>query len=210
MIKNLSEICSELNLPICGDQLEMLKLYAELVMRWNNIVNLTGSKSTDEFVRDHIADGLAVVPHLCGEKKIIDVGSGSGIPGVVLKIMCPNCEITLLEPRARRARFLEQVRIELRLSELEVLCVKLQDLTLGPSIKTTTLVTRAFGKMKDFAQLYDPGRAHVSKICFLKAKVDSVEMAEAEKILGRSQIIRLRVPGYVARSLIIFNNLKLG
>ena len=210
MTDSLHNICVKLNLPVNDFQLGMLQHYAEMVLRWNSIVNLTGSRTVGEFVCDHIADGLAVVPFLKNEKRIIDVGSGGGIPGVIIKIMCPKSRITLLEPRVRRARFLEQVRIELGLQELDVLGVKLQELRLAQSVTKSTLITRAFGRMGDFARLCKPVRAQLSKIYFLKAGIDPCEVVEAEEILGRSQIIPLSVPGYLKRSLVKFNNLKLG
>ena len=210
MTDSLYSICVKLNLPVNDSQLGMLQNYAEMVLRWNNIVNLTGAKTVGEFVCDHVVDGLAVVPFLNNEKRIIDVGSGGGIPGVVVKIMCPKSKITLLEPRTRRARFLEQVRIDLGLQELDVLGVKLQELRLAQSITKSVLITRAFGKMGDFARLCQRVRPQTSKIYFLKASIDPREVFEAEEVLGRSQIIPLSVPGYVKRSLVKFNNLKLG
>ena len=139
MTDSLYSICVKLNLSVNDSQLVMLRNYAEMVLRWNSIVNLTGAKTVSEFVSDHVADGLAVVPFLNKEKRIIDVGSGGGIPGVVIKIMCPKSRITLLEPRAKRARFLEQVRIELGLQGLDVLGVKLQELRLAQSITKSVL-----------------------------------------------------------------------
>ena len=209
MTDSLNSICVKLNLPVNDSQLGMLQNYAEMVLRWNSIVNLTGAKTVSEFVSDHVADGLAVVPFLNKEKRIIDVGSGGGIPGVIIKIMCPKSRITLLEPRARRARFLEQVRIELGLQELDVLGLKLQELNLAKSTTKITLITRAFGKMGDFARQCPPV-PQLSKIYFLKAGIDPSDVVEAEEILGRSQIIPLSVPGYLKRSLVEFNNLKLG
>ena len=210
MTDSLYSICVKLNLAINDSQLGMLQNYAEMVLRWNSIVNLTGSRTVSEFVFDHVVDGLAVVPFLNNEKRIIDVGSGGGIPGVIIKIMCPKSRITLLEPRTRRARFLEQVRIELGLQELDVLCVKLQELRLAQSATKSALITRAFGKMGDFARLCQSVRPQLSKIYFLKAGIDPREVVEAEEILGRSQIIPLSVPGYFERSLVKFNYLKLG
>ena len=210
MTDSLYSICVKLNLAINDSQLGMLQNYAEMVLRWNSIVNLTGSRTVSEFVFDHVVDGLAVVPFLNNEKRIIDVGSGGGIPGVIIKIMCPKSRITLLEPRTRRARFLEQVRIELGLQELDVLCVKLQELRLAQSATKSALITRAFGKMGDFARLCQSVRPQLSKIYFLKAGIDPREVVEAEEILGRSQIIPLSVPGYFERSLVKFDYLKLG
>ena len=62
MTDSLCNICDKLNLPVKASQLTMLQNYAEMVLRWNSIVNLTGSKTVSEFVCDHVVDGLAVVP----------------------------------------------------------------------------------------------------------------------------------------------------
>ena len=138
-----------------------------MVLRWNNIVNLTGSKDTSEFVRDHISDGLAVVPFFEAEKNIVDVGSGSGIPGIVISIMCPEIKTTLLEPRNRRARFLEQVRIELELSGVQIMQCKLEEMSVRLPAMDYILVTRAFGQMVRFARLIEPFKNSISKIRFM-------------------------------------------
>ncbi|MEC9248729.1 MAG: 16S rRNA (guanine(527)-N(7))-methyltransferase RsmG [Pseudomonadota bacterium] len=206
MSNDLREICSELKLPIQDYQLDMLKKYANLALRWNNIVNLTGAKDASQFVRDHISDGLAIVPYFEKEQNIVDVGSGNGIPGIVISIMCPRSKTILLEPRNRRARFLEQVRIELELPDVRIMRCKLEEMSLGLPTMRYTLVTRAFGEMIRFARLIEPFKNSISKVYFLKSNANADEINLAECILGKSQTIELDVPGFSNRTLVIFND----
>ena len=206
--RDLKAICEKLNL--CVDNLEFEKLgrYADLVLKWNKIVNLTSSKNISEFTLRHVVDGLAVVPHLRAEKKVMDVGSGCGIPGVVLSIMCPSKPVVLLEPRVRRARFLEQARIELGLSKVEVVRSKLEDVGLRFPLSGFTLVTRAFGQMARFGNLVQPFIKGVPRVYFLKSEAKKSEIEHAERIMGPCRTIELSVPGYFKRSLILFDNVS--
>ena len=135
----------------------------------------------------------------------MDVGSGCGIPGVVLSIMFPSKPVILLEPRVRRARFLEQVRIELGLSGAEVIRGKIEEVGLRFSLSGYTLVTRAFGQMVRFGNLVQPFTNSISRICFLKSEVKKSEIVQAELIMGPSRTIELCVPGYFKRTLILFD-----
>jgi 16S rRNA (guanine527-N7)-methyltransferase len=101
-------------------QLHELLAYAGLVIAENSRTNLTGAANTLEFIDDHVADSLRVLPSVALNSPIIDVGSGAGLPGIPLAIMLPNKNFVLLEPRSKRARFLESVKQELSLKNVLV------------------------------------------------------------------------------------------
>ena len=89
--------------------------YVALLNRWSSAVNLLATRDQDELARLHVADGLALVPHLGGAARVVDVGAGGGIPGVVLAIALPAVQVTSLEPTRKKHAFLSTVRRELGL-----------------------------------------------------------------------------------------------
>ena len=98
-----------------------------LLLDWAARINLTGARTAEEIVDDHLADALAVVSAVPARaRSLIDVGSGAGLPGVVVSILRPELECTLLEPRAKRWAFLREVRRALGLEHLTPLQERLE------------------------------------------------------------------------------------
>ncbi len=184
-----------------GRRCSELAAYARLVMKWQRIVNLTGASSAEQFVREHVADCLAVAPFI-DAGRVLDVGSGAGLPGVVLALARPDLEITLLEPRARRARFLTQARIELALSNVEVVCARLE--SYQPQRPFNTIITRAFGSLAAFIDAAAALRGAGTRLLAMKAAPAVAEVVAAEALAGRAHIETLNVPGYSDRTLVIF------
>ena len=92
-----------------------------LLNRWSAAVNLVATRDADELARMHVADGLALVPYLGGAARVVDVGAGGGIPGVVLAIAMPAMQVTSLEPIRKKHAFLATVRRELGLTNFNAL-----------------------------------------------------------------------------------------
>ena len=125
-----------------GEALERLSRYAGLVERWSKRHNLVRFSSREELVRRHILDALAAAPLLEGSGRLLDVGSGAGLPGVPLLAVRPRWCGVLLEPRQKRWAFLKLVVRELGL-DAEVARARYQDLGAGPRFDLIT--TRAVG-----------------------------------------------------------------
>ncbi len=117
-----------------------LACYTELVFKWQRLTNLIGVREPDEFVARHLADCLTVLPYLQGPR-VADIGSGAGLPGIVVACVREDLEVFLLEPREKRARFLEVARIELALPHVQVICARAEDWR--PALTLTTLMARA-------------------------------------------------------------------
>ena len=110
----LSERCGALAARLPSEAYEALALYAERLLAWGRRINLTGASDAGTVADDLIADTLHLLPHLpVGPFSGIDVGSGAGLPGVVLAIARPEASWTLLEPNGKKVAFLAQVRREL-------------------------------------------------------------------------------------------------
>jgi 16S rRNA (guanine527-N7)-methyltransferase len=90
--------------------------YLALLNRWSASVNLVGTRDPDEIARFHLADSLAILPHLGGARRVIDVGSGAGLPGAAIAMARPDLEITSLEPVHKKHAFMAAIRRELGLT----------------------------------------------------------------------------------------------
>lgn len=118
----LKQIVEEMNIPVADDRLDMLVRYKELLAEWNERMNLTAITEDREVAVKHFADSLSVlkVRDISG-KSVIDVGTGAGFPGLVLKIAVPDIQLTLLDSLNKRIGFLQAVCDELGLKD--VICI---------------------------------------------------------------------------------------
>ncbi len=112
------------NISLPEKVIEHLNIYANLLLEWNEKINLTAITEPEEVIIKHFIDSISVLKHLNAEKvaKVIDVGTGAGFPGMVLKIIRPDLDITLLDGHAKRFIFLEdlQNKIGLKTNNLHI------------------------------------------------------------------------------------------
>jgi 16S rRNA (guanine527-N7)-methyltransferase len=107
-------------------EVEALSGYLELLERWNRKINLSGSREP-EALAGHVLDCLALVPHLdAGAGRLVDVGSGAGLPGAVLAVVCPALAVTALEPVHKKHAFLATIRRELGLANFHPLAQRVE------------------------------------------------------------------------------------
>ena len=120
-----------------------------MLIKWNKAYNLTAVRDPDEMVSRHLLDSLSVVPFIEGERWL-DVGSGGGMPGIPLAILFPDMRVTVLDSNGKKTRFLTQVKLELKLDNLEVIHSRAE--AYQPSLPFTGIVSRAFSSLEDFTQ----------------------------------------------------------
>lgn len=120
--------------------------YLALMHRWNRVYNLTAVKDRETMIDRHLIDSLAVAPYLRGDR-FLDVGSGAGLPGIPLAIWFPERRFTLLDSNGRKTRFLVQVKIELGLTNVEVIQARVQDVQLTDGYDG--ILSRAFSSLAD-------------------------------------------------------------
>lgn len=118
----LKDGIKHLNLDVSDFQIQQLIHYLELLLKWNKAYNLTALKRVEQMVSLHLLDSLSIVPYLADKKNIslIDVGTGAGLPGIVLAIMFPDWQVTLLDSNGKKMRFLFQVKSSLKLNNVEL------------------------------------------------------------------------------------------
>lgn len=139
----------QLNVALSEQQQELLLAYLGLLIKWNKAYNLTAVRNPDEMVSRHLLDSLSVVEYvqLYGDNWL-DVGSGGGMPGVPLTIMFPERKFTLLDSNGKKTRFLTQVKLELKLDNLEVIHSRVEAYT--PEQAFSGIISRAFSSLEDF------------------------------------------------------------
>ncbi len=118
---DLKEKLKEFNIDITNEQIEKLNKYMNLLLEWNEKINLTAIVDPEEVKLKHFADSLTVLKYINDNMKIIDVGTGAGFPGIPLKIMKSNIKITLLDSLNKRINFLNTVIDELNLENIETI-----------------------------------------------------------------------------------------
>ena len=143
-----------------------LAAFVELLLRWNEVYNLTGVRGADEIVDRHLVESFALRPLLHGER-IADVGSGGGLPGLPLAIAEPARRFTLIESRAKRVRFLRHVVAELKLANTEVAHSRAEDLRVDRPFDT--VLARAVAPPAELLAICRPLTAPGSFLLLLTA-----------------------------------------
>ena len=180
-----------LGLPLDPERRAQLLAYRDELARWGRVHNLTAVLDPARMVPVHLLDSLALAPLVRGDR-LADVGSGGGLPGLPLAIAAPELAVTLIEPRAKRALFLDHVTRTLGLGNVIVERARVEDVR--PAEGFATVMTRAFGTLAEFAaaagHLLAPGG------CLLAAKGrDPGAEIDALPADWRAQTLPLVVPG---------------
>jgi 16S rRNA (guanine527-N7)-methyltransferase len=139
----------ELGVELSESQHDQLLAYLALLIKWNKAYNLTAVRDPDEMVSRHLLDSLSVVPFIEGDRQL-DVGSGGGMPGIPLAILFPDMKVTVLDSNGKKTRFLTQVKLELKLDNLEVIHSRAE--AFQPAVPFTGIISRAFSSLEDFTQ----------------------------------------------------------
>ncbi|WP_295471959.1 16S rRNA (guanine(527)-N(7))-methyltransferase RsmG [uncultured Pseudomonas sp.] len=145
--EELSTGARELGITLSDTQHRQLLDYLGLLIKWNKAYNLTAVRNPDEMVSRHLLDSLSVVPFIDGPRWL-DVGSGGGMPGIPLAIMFPQARVALLDSNGKKSRFQTQVKLELKLDNLEVIHSRAE--SYRPAEPFTGIISRAFSSLEDF------------------------------------------------------------
>ena len=136
-----------LHLPLADAIQEKLLDYIALVAKWNRVYNLTAVRDPERMLTHHVLDSLAVVPHLAG-RRIVDVGSGAGLPGIPIAAALPQSQVTLLESNHKKSTFLNQAAIELGLTNVHVENSRAE--AWRPNSSFDIVICRAFSDIGEF------------------------------------------------------------
>ena len=201
----LDGAAAALGLPLSGTQVEQLLDFVALLDRWNRTYNLTAVRDPAEMLMQHIVDCLAAVPALRrtlpGPKRVLDVGSGGGLPGIVWAVADPQLELTCVDSVGKKAAFVRQAALALRLDNLRVEHARVERLEAPPF---DIVASRAFASLADFVRLTQglatPGGIWLA----MKGKLPLDEMAELPSGFQAFHVERLEVPGLDAERCLIW------
>lgn len=206
LIQQIARGAQKLNIALTEQQLQQLGAYFQLMIKWNKAYNLTAIREPEQMVKLHLLDSLAVYPYLKDAENIIDVGTGGGLPGVVLAIMNPEQPITLLDSNGKKTRFLVQVKAELKLTNLTVVNSRVEEFQ--PAQPFAMIVSRAFASLADMVFWCRHLLADSGKFMAMKGQYPEQEIQAIAEHYQIEQSYPLQVPGVDAeRHLLVISPL---
>ena len=198
-----------LKLELNDHQVRQLLAYLELISKWTKVYNLTAVRDPAEMMTHHLLDSLAAVVPLQRYLKtagleqgtrLLDVGSGAGLPGVVIAVCCPTMAVTCVDTVAKKAAFIKQAALELKLPNLLGLHARVENIAEPFDV----ICARAFASLPDFIQwsvgALSPGGAWMA----MKGKLPTEELAALPASVEVFHVEQLTVPGLDAERCIIW------
>lgn len=224
----LRQGATALGLSLNDTQIAQLLGYHALIQKWNKVYNLTAIREPGEMLTHHLLDSLAVVAPLrirlaglaygrdgAGDTsdtsvsdkylyRLLDVGSGAGLPGLVIAICCPDIHVTCVDAVAKKMAFVQQAATELKLSNLKALHARVETLT----EKYDIISSRAFATLLDFVTGSRAAlKPTIGVWLAMKAKDTSVEVAALPDDVDVFHVEQLSVPGLDAERCIVWMRL---
>jgi 16S rRNA (guanine527-N7)-methyltransferase len=201
-VSGLSELLNEgleqLRLDLAKSQRQKLIDYVALLGKWNAVYNLTAIRDPRQMVIQHILDSLAIIPAISrrGPSTALDVGSGGGLPGIVMAIALPDWQITLNDIVHKKTAFQSQAKLQLNLPNLSVVTGRVEHLQPGVEVpgKFDVIVSRAFAELSDFVTLARHLVADNGRIWAMKGVRPDAEIERLPSDARVVSIDRLQVP----------------
>lgn len=181
-----------LGLDVAPDAQQRMLGYLTLVEKWNKAYNLTAVREPAKMLTHHLLDSLSVLPHVRGPR-VLDVGSGAGLPGIPLALACPQWQFTLLDSNHKKTTFLRQAAIEFKLNNVEVVCDRVE--TWVSPQPFDTVVSRAFSDLPEFLGLAGRLCSKTGVVVAMKGIYPHEELAQVPKDFQLRNVVSLNVPG---------------
>jgi 16S rRNA (guanine527-N7)-methyltransferase len=180
---------------LSGDQVGRMIAYLRLLAKWNRVYNLTAVREPERMVTHHLLDSLAIVPYVRGPR-VLDVGSGAGLPGLPLAIALPGQHFTLLDANLKKSRFLTQAVLELGLQNVAVVSERVE--CYRPTHGYATVVSRAFAALAEMLRLCGHLSAPGGRFLAMKGVRPDAELGALPPGYRVVEIAALQVPGVAA------------
>jgi 16S rRNA (guanine527-N7)-methyltransferase len=200
---------NKLGIALASAQADSLLSYLRLIQKWTKTYNLTAVRSPADMVTHHLLDSLAVIAPLVrhldntglsSPTRLLDVGSGAGLPGVVMAICCPGVHVTCVDAVGKKAGFIKQVALELKLPNLTGLHARVE------SIRTPfdVVCSRAFASLADFTTWSRGALAEQGVWLAMKGKHPTDELAALPANVSVFHVEPLEVPGLGAERCLVW------
>jgi 16S rRNA (guanine527-N7)-methyltransferase len=174
-----------------GTQQRLLD-YIALIEKWNRVYNLTAIREREKMVSHHLLDSLAVAPHLHA-KRLLDVGSGAGLPGIPLALANPDTHVTLLDSNHKKSAFLNQAVMELKLKNAEVCSERVE--SWQTQNRFDVIISRAFSDMGEFVRITRHLLAPGGMFAAMKGLHPYEEIDKLPPGCKVQQVLPLAIPG---------------
>jgi 16S rRNA (guanine527-N7)-methyltransferase len=203
----LLEAAGRLDTPLNDSDADRLLVYLDLLQRWNGTYNLTAIRDPDRMLTQHVVDCLAVIAPLrrhgesISTRRVLDVGSGGGLPGAVIAVLCPELDVTCVDTVGKKAAFIQQAAINLGLRNLHARHARVEQLK---EVPFDVITSRAFSTLKEFVALTRPLLASGGVWMAMKGKEPAQECAELPNDIEVFHVEQLNVPGLGADRCIVW------
>jgi 16S rRNA (guanine527-N7)-methyltransferase len=194
---------NEAEIALSAEVRQKLLDYLALIQKWNKVHNLTAVRDPDEMVTLHLLDSLSVLPHIKA-RRLLDVGSGAGLPGIPLALCLPELQVTVMDASHKKASFMRQAKAELGISNLEVECGRVEDYR--PEQLFDIVISRAFSDLNQFVTLTRHLGAEGAQWLAMKGVHPYDELAQLESAPAQlvPRVVPLKVPGLQAQRHLVF------
>ncbi|MDD2729528.1 16S rRNA (guanine(527)-N(7))-methyltransferase RsmG [Malikia sp.] len=197
-----------LGLELNDEQVGKLLSYLDWVAKWNKVYNLTALRDPQEMLTHHLLDSLAAVAPLrrqlaamgLDQPRLLDVGSGAGLPGAVFAIVCPELDVSCVDTVAKKALFIQQIAAALRLPNLHGLHARVENL----KQQWDVVSSRAFASLLDFTNWSRQALAPHGVWLAMKGRHPADEIAALTAELELFHVEQLQVPGLDAERCIVW------
>lgn len=204
---DLASGIAALGLSVDGPAQQQLLDYMALIQKWNKVYNLTALRDPQEILSHHVLDSLSAIAPLMRETRLfgeafsfLDVGSGGGLPGVVIAICCPNVSVTCVDAVSKKAAFVQQVAASLKLGNLKGVHARVETLA-GPF---DVIGSRAFASLPDFVNWSASALAPNGIWMAMKGKLPEEEIASLPPSAQVFHVEQLHVPGLNAERCMVW------
>lgn len=200
---------AQLQLELSDSQIGQCLDYLNLIQKWNKVYNLTAVREPAEMLTHHLLDSLTVIAPLrrltAGQPiKLLDVGSGAGLPGVVIAICCPEVVVTCVDTVSKKAAFVKQAALTLKLPNLRGLHARVENL----SDPYDVVSSRAFASLADFVNWSLPALAGQGVWMAMKGKQPTEELAALPASVDVFHVEQLAIPGLDVQRCIVWMRQK--
>lgn len=210
MRATLEAAATQLGLELSATQVDQLLAYLALLQKWNKVYNLTAVRDPAQMLSHHLVDSLSVIAPLRrhgAPARLLDVGAGGGLPGVVIAICCPATDVSCVDAVAKKATFIQQVAAELKLPNLHGVHSRVEALQVQPF---GVITSRAFASLVDFTGLTRQHLAPDAVWLAMKGQHPADEIAALPADVDVFHVEPLVVPGLDAQRCIVWMRPKAG
>ncbi|MBU2864206.1 16S rRNA (guanine(527)-N(7))-methyltransferase RsmG [Reinekea forsetii] len=183
---------AQLELPLNDEQIERLLAYHAMLVKWNKAYNLTSVRDPAQMIARHLIDSLSIVPFI-KPTNLLDVGTGPGLPGMIIALINPALPVYMLDSNGKKTRFLNQVKMELKVDNAEVVHHRLESWQPGQDFNQIT--SRAFATLSDMVGFSRHLLSSDGRFIAMKGQYPEDEIAQLPEDIDVLAVSPIKVPG---------------